>query len=223
MYQIDGTAHQRLELVCWEGNTDSAESASGHVFSELTVGLFMRRHPAAYIYNIVIPMCILTSLSLICASNEGVSNSNDRLSNMLALLLTAVAYKFIAAQGLPLLSYLTFLDQYVLTCFTFMVSMVVMNFVSIKMNLSDKSDENLIFGWCALWTVTNLGYFCWGVGHIRDTPPELRGRELSDWVPTKLTQRSRRVAGTDPSALSTPLLAANSRSVYDIYGGGAAE
>ena len=35
----------------------------------------------------------------------------DRLANDFALLLTAVAYKFVAAAGLPVLSYLTFLDK----------------------------------------------------------------------------------------------------------------
>eukprot|EP01052_Picozoa_sp_SAG31_P013978 SAG31_NODE_854_length_11497_cov_8.245043_7_plen_444_part_00 len=132
-----------LELLTKQSTTDPAESASGHVFSCLTVALFMRRHPAAYIYNIAAPMLVLTSMGVSvwwCKfAGDGLAN---RLSQDFALLLTAVAYKFIASSGLPILSYLTFLDKYVMACFIFISILVVENVV-VHVADSEKLDNGM--------------------------------------------------------------------------------
>jgi hypothetical protein len=55
-------------------------------------------------------MFVMTTMAAV-ASEIPCSDYSDRLSNDFALLLSAVAYKFTAAAGLPTLSYLTLLDK----------------------------------------------------------------------------------------------------------------
>lgn len=80
------------------------------------VSVLLQRKPMYYIWNIYLPMSFLT---LMTASNIviPICSVADRLSVNLTLILTAVAYKFIAAQDLPNVAYLTFLDVHVLVCF----------------------------------------------------------------------------------------------------------
>lgn len=93
-----------------------------------------------FLLQVMLPMCVLTSLSIICATIEGDTNPSNRLGSMMSLSLTAVAYTFVAGNGLPVLSYLTFLDRFVLCCFGFLVGMIGLNYRSTKF---DRGDEEV--------------------------------------------------------------------------------
>lgn len=83
--------------------------------SRVDVAVMLRRRSMYYVWNIYLPMFLLT---LMTGANVviPVCEVADRLSVNLTLILTAVAYKFIAAQDLPNVAYLTFIDTHVLVC-----------------------------------------------------------------------------------------------------------
>jgi hypothetical protein len=93
------------------------------------------------------------------------SDMDGRLGICLTLLLTAVAYKFTAAEGLPKLGYLTALDKFVFGSIFFLTLLAAEVFCSSKFSdeLSRKTigEHKLIFVWIACWT----GYVLVNWGH----------------------------------------------------------
>ena len=64
-------------------------------------------------------MVMISALGMSMFGLDPVEDYGDRLAHGVALLLTIVAFKFVIAGRLPLLSYLTLLDKYVMWSFTF--------------------------------------------------------------------------------------------------------
>lgn len=95
------------------GQSSRADTAGGEELPTLTASLRMARKPGAYIYNIMLPMTVLASMGIFTMGIE-YTEFADRMSVTLPLLLTTVVYKFIAAEGLPQLGYLTLLDCFML-------------------------------------------------------------------------------------------------------------
>lgn len=69
-----------------------------------------------YISQVVIPLSIIVSIAWVALSLD-ITSVSDRLSIILTLLLTAVAFKYIVAGYLPHVPYFTAMDKYVLFCF----------------------------------------------------------------------------------------------------------
>ena len=65
-----------------------------------------------------------------CAYGVAADALHDRCSVTLTLLLTTVAFKLVLAEGMPKVSYLTYLDQYVFVSF-FLLFMITMENVMI--------------------------------------------------------------------------------------------
>ena len=107
-------------------HTRSVASGSGTIYPCLNISLLATRRPEFYLWNIEVPMFVLTSLigmTWAIAPEE----VGDRISVSLTLVLTAVAYKLTVAQSIPQVAYLTLLDKYVSLCFIFMVIATVEN------------------------------------------------------------------------------------------------
>ena len=78
-----------------------------------------QRRAAYYMWNIGLPNFLL---SVLVFTSFAISPSDlaDRLSVTLTLVLTSVAFKYMVAQELPRISYLTLLDKYILLSFAFL-------------------------------------------------------------------------------------------------------
>ena len=78
-----------------------------------------QRRAAYYMWNIGLPNFLL---SVLVFTSFAISPEDleDRLSVTLTLVLTSVAFKYMVAQELPKISYLTLLDKYILLSFTFL-------------------------------------------------------------------------------------------------------
>lgn len=109
------------------------------------VSVLLRRRSLYYVWNIYLPMFLLT---LMTGANLviPVCEVADRLSVNLTLILTAVAYKFIAAQDLPNVAYLTFLDTHVLVCLGSLFASVVETGVLAALK-STESCESGVLPW----------------------------------------------------------------------------
>lgn len=79
--------------------------------------VFLQRNPKYYLLNIVLPMFIIVGLALYVFALP-VENLDARLSVILTLLLTAVAFKYVVVGFLPKVSYITLLDAYVTTAYS---------------------------------------------------------------------------------------------------------
>ena len=92
------------------------------------------------------------SFSVVCISPE---DAGDRLSITLTLVLTAVAYKYVIAQQLPAISYLTLMDKYVLFSF-FLLGVGVVENVIVKWISKDDSTRADYVDWIYFATATGV-------------------------------------------------------------------
>jgi len=92
----------------------------------------VRRLSWFYMQNIVLMMFILTSLGLLAFTMD-VSDLGSRVSTVLTIILTAVAFKFIISDNLPKVQYNTAIDYYVLAC---TISLALMAALSVVPGLS---------------------------------------------------------------------------------------
>ena len=107
-------------------HTRSFESGQGIIKPCLNISLLAMRRPEYYLWNIEVPMFVLTSLTGLTWAVPP-TDVADRLSVSLTLVLTAVAYKLTVAANIPQVAYLTLLDKFVSLCFIFMVTVAVEN------------------------------------------------------------------------------------------------
>lgn len=132
--------------------------------SSIQVFVVLQRKPMYYIWNICLPMALLTLMSSAGVSIP-VCDVSDRLGVQLTLVLTAVAYKFIASQDIPNVAYLTLLDFHVLVCFLSLFANVVESIVlaSLVCEVPWKSSTNFsdtaINAASVSFTFTNIAMF----------------------------------------------------------------
>ena len=94
----------------------------------LTVTVLVSRLHNYYVYNVMVPMTVITCIG-ISTITVPICQVSRRLSVNLTLLLTSIAYKFIVSQDLPNVAYLTFLDKYVLFCLGTLVLYILENVI----------------------------------------------------------------------------------------------
>ena len=116
------------------------------------------------------PQLLLTlmSLSVFAVPTGDVA---DRLSVILTLVLTSVAFKFVMAQSLPKIPYNTALDWYVLVSFLILSFVVIENsFAAVLMNEATAAavDRFTAFALVILFCAWHAGTF-WYVRSVRGT------------------------------------------------------
>jgi len=83
---------------------------------EYEIHLYVQRQPEFWNYAIIVPNFCLTLIGL-NAFRMQPSELNDRISLVVTLILTFVAFKFSISERLPVLPYLTLLDKWLLSMF----------------------------------------------------------------------------------------------------------
>lgn len=87
--------------------------------STVVAGCFAGRRAGFFIWNVMLIMTLISSLSLATfAVDRGLPQNRLQLS--FTLVLTGVAFKFVANQSIPKISYLTHLDRYILGSMIFL-------------------------------------------------------------------------------------------------------
>ena len=114
------------------------EGSSEHKFPLYTVQLHVRRKYGFYMYNIALLMCLITALTFATFSVEA-DAIGDRIQITLTLLLTSVAFKYYVQQFVPTVSYLTFLEKYILSCMIFQFGMAAVHNTTSGLIKSTKS------------------------------------------------------------------------------------
>ncbi|KAL7064401.1 hypothetical protein AAHC03_04528 [Spirometra sp. Aus1] len=133
----------------------------------LSVKCRAARRPAYFIWNIFLVTFLICSLSLVTFAVDR-SQPQSRLQLTFTLVLTLVAFKFVVNQCLPKISYLTYLDKYIISSLFFLTIICIWHG---GIAVIEKVAER--FG-ILLWADTELyvilligiGYFTFNVGFI---------------------------------------------------------
>ena len=120
--------------------TKEDESSSGTIRPILTISVVVGRKPGYYVWNIVVPLLVINGISLGSFAIPS-SDTADRLSVSMTMVLTLVAFKLQISDKLPDLSYLTLLDEFVLASFFFVGFISVQNIFS-SGEVADMSDDS---------------------------------------------------------------------------------
>lgn len=123
----------RSELVDWEmfaPQIDYEQHINGKKLEKpvFVYSFVLKRKSNWFVINHMVMMGLISSLSF-SAFSVGVDSFADRASITLVLLLTVVAQKLSLVDHLPLLSYLTFIDVYILSCFGLTILVTVESFI----------------------------------------------------------------------------------------------
>ncbi|XP_013383172.1 gamma-aminobutyric acid receptor subunit pi [Lingula anatina] len=116
------SARQQWVLKCYVNSQKiTYNSSDNHVSWDQSVypmyesGVQVTRRAGFYFWNVFLVLfCIM--LLTFASFTVNRASPNDRLGVTLTLLLTSVAFKFIVTSSLPAVSYLTFLDLFVIGC-----------------------------------------------------------------------------------------------------------
>lgn len=104
-------------------------------YSQINLSIKLQRIPKAYFWRMLLFLILLTAMSLISFSIDILISGADRISFLIVLLLTAVAYQFAISNDLPTVSYLTLMDKYILQTFFFIFAMLIETAIALKFEL----------------------------------------------------------------------------------------
>lgn len=131
---------------------------------EFLIAMRLTRVPIFYLYNIVLLTYLLVLVALsVCAID--VFDFTSRLSILITVLLTAVAFKFVINTWVPSISYLTLLDKYIIVSFLFIALIVLESFVLVYLNVNVAESLNTVFSiillilWTAIHIFVVIGWF----------------------------------------------------------------
>ena len=97
-------------------------------YPALKVNTLVMRRPVYFLLNVIVPLALLTFLSLLqflLPGQRSGTNVTFRITYSVTILLTTATYKLFIASALPIgLAYMTLLDKYVLFCFLLQVGLV---------------------------------------------------------------------------------------------------
>uniref|UniRef100_A0A7S3V3K3 Neurotransmitter-gated ion-channel ligand-binding domain-containing protein n=1 Tax=Aplanochytrium stocchinoi TaxID=215587 RepID=A0A7S3V3K3_9STRA len=93
---------------------------------EMEITIMAERSPLYFFINFVLVMYLIVATNFANVSVSP-SDSADRLATTITLLLTLVAFKFVLADAIPKVGYLTYMDKYVLTSYFFLMISIVEN------------------------------------------------------------------------------------------------
>lgn len=136
------------------------------------VVLHISRKSTYYITNIIVIMLGLVGLCF-SAFAVPVDDLADRMSIILTLLLTAVAFKFVIADSLPKLGFNTFLDNFILIQFGTLVWMGGISAVSATAELSN------VVGWASSVGIFGAANVFWLVSVLYELAAHAKERKAS--------------------------------------------
>ena len=145
------------------------------VFSMFTFSFSIRRKFCFFVSNVIAMMILISFLALapFCVAQSEVG---DRLSIIFTLLLTAVTFKFVVSQSLPIVAYQTLLDQYVLACMSYIFVLTIIIGITNKVGLFNY--EQVTVAVCAgTWFIMTLGIICLSVMKVKRSVAALERME----------------------------------------------
>jgi len=135
-------------------DTITTESAMGKTYPMLVFSVHVTREWGYYFWNVFLILFFLVTMSGAAFSMPADQPSN-RLSVVITLVLTAVAFKSSISQNIPKISYNTFVDTYSFYCTCFLGLVVLENSVVPYIN-AENADSIFIAVVVVMWGMFNL-------------------------------------------------------------------
>jgi len=158
------------------------QSSTQNYYSQYLLTVKVRREFHYHVWNFYFIMFLIVSC-LAFLPTIAVTDSNNRLNYVVTLLLSAVAFKYSISQSVPKIAYSTLLDNYVIGCFSVLVTvMLECLLVSVKTNLQD-IDTGILGAIGILW-------LCFNVIHITYATTIVQARSIYDKVQRKTSKRT---------------------------------
>ncbi|KAL8624882.1 hypothetical protein ACOMHN_016178 [Nucella lapillus] len=157
----------------------TVEYASSTIHPIIVFSCRVRRRVGYFIWNIVFIVFQVLVLSLLTVSVD--PTTSDRLASTMTLFLTMVAFKLVVKQSLPTISYLTYLDIYVLGSLMYLVLYAMEN--SSMNSLGSWMDHDLVKAYdkffCMFLAAILILFHLAFIVHIQFTALK-RHREMSE-------------------------------------------
>lgn len=156
--------------------TNWKSSSSNTVYPELEIQIWCRRKYMFWFYNIILPVTLFTLVAFVACLEDG-ENLADRCSITLTVLLTNVAYKYMIADKLPSVNYLTLIDRYSYFSFLFMFVVVLENAVVKRWETARDAEASIVIGMLVFWGVSIVYYIvkCYWIGTRNDAAWDAAG------------------------------------------------
>eukprot|EP00041_Stephanoeca_diplocostata_P026015 m.693544 g.693544 ORF g.693544 m.693544 type:complete len:390 (+) comp22873_c0_seq13:170-1339(+) len=162
--EIVSISESALWKLC-RGKVES-EFLSNDGQSRLEIELFMERYSSYYIWNFVV---VLFTLVVAAPTDIVISldDVQDRFAFIVALVLTAVAFKFVTSTMVPKTAYLTYLDKYTLVAYGFLISILFKDYLlahlyqrgHLSVDSRDNGDTIYTIAYVAVWLLLNAVLF----------------------------------------------------------------
>ena len=143
---LSSTWNQNMGIAGWERKEDEMheratrlliDDGSMKTVSEFMVSLNVKRKSLHVIITFIFPMVLLVSLTW-CVFWLDKQSVTDRINILFIGILSVVAYYFVIQDNIPEISYLTFIDVFVLESFLILAAAVVITMIIGKMDEAGK-------------------------------------------------------------------------------------
>lgn len=132
--EICGERVPPLRVMVWKLDDKSFRSS-------LEVVTHVRRIPNFYVLNVMVVNCVITYLTVAAYACRP-DDFNGRAEIQFTLLLTSISYKVVTTSWMPIKSYLTFLDQYILANLFIQAISIAESFLSILLGCRQIRDQD---------------------------------------------------------------------------------
>ena len=130
------------------------ESWTGEVFSGVKVSVWFQRRFQNDLYNLALVQFAITSL---VSGVWAIDIVADRIAPDFTLVLAGVTMKFVVAQKLPPVSYVTMMEKYINMTFGFLVVATALHCLQAQHSENlEISDMQMFWTWLATWVVANI-------------------------------------------------------------------
>eukprot|EP01083_Nonionella_stella_P108188 314366_1 len=141
------------------------EIGSSHAM--IVLRLKVKRRWKVFFYSILLLLACITMLAL-TAFSLGPEVLGDRLNLLITLILTAIAFSYAVFDQLPNVPYLTYMDQYILGSYGFMV-VLMLETSMIRQEFFSREIDTMVFYIATAWLVCyNAGFGIYGYCLRRD-------------------------------------------------------
>ena len=136
--------------------SNPAFSSVNSSYSVVQYGVTLRRKHSYFIGNFILPIMMITGLSLTSFDVEGLEG---RLQVTSSLWLTIVTYKLMLIDILPPISYFTFLNYYVIFCFFYIALVAIFNLYPEEESVRKRTEQVERNGLAVFFILAHLSGF----------------------------------------------------------------
>ncbi|KAH9283850.1 Gamma-aminobutyric acid receptor subunit gamma-2 [Echinococcus granulosus] len=175
--QQEWRLHEHIEITRQSIVQEFTTSSQKHPCISVTCRA--ARRPGYFYWNVFLIMFFITGLSFATFSVSA-ERPENRLQLSFTLFLTSVAFKFVINQSLPKISYLTFMDKYVLMSLGILCKVSVWHAIVTLVPVYSLPDPSLPNATGITWDISSLFHCSWPSAATATADPKQFNTQLLD-------------------------------------------